>query len=56
MDFISSLDDNINYTLTCGDCSWCIVNISGSGHFEYFICSNDTRHPEDKLTDKCHLL
>lgn len=55
-DLSENFNEICNYTLTCGDCSWCVVNFSGSGHFSNFICSNHPEHFEVKLTDKCHLL
>lgn len=55
-DMSQNFDETGSYNLTCGDCSWCVVNFNGSGHFAGFICSNHPLHPEVKLTDKCILL
>lgn len=55
-DMSQNFDEICNYTLTCGDCSWCVVNFNSVGHFAGFICSNHPMHPDVKLTDKCILL
>lgn len=55
-DMLDNFNEICNYTLTCGDCSWCVVNFNSVGHFAGFICSNHPQHPDVKLTDKCILL
>lgn len=55
-DMSQNFDEICNYTLICGDCSWCVVNFNSVGHFAGFICSNHPMHPDVKLTDKCILL
>ena len=55
-DMSQNFDEICNYILTCGDCSWCVVNFNSVGHFAGFICSNHPNHPDVKLTDKCILL
>lgn len=47
---------DLEYKLTCGDCSWCVVNFSSSGHPDGFICSNHPLHFSVKLSDLCHIL
>ena len=55
-DMSQNFDETGTYSLTCGDCSWCVVNFDSVGHFAGFICSNHPEHPDVKLTDKCILL
>ncbi|WMC01582.1 hypothetical protein [Microvirus D_HF38_28] len=55
-DMLQNFDETGTYSLTCGDCSWCVVNFDSVGHFAGFICSNHPLHPDVKLTDKCILL
>lgn len=53
--YICSMFD-LEYKLSCGDCSWCVVNFTSSGHPDGFICSNHPLHFSVKLSDLCHIL
>ena len=55
-DIAENFNETSPYILTCGDCSWCVLNFSSSGHLTGFICSNHPLRIEVKLSDKCHLL